>query len=121
MRKILMTFLLLACASFVFAQAGGPSAPKASTPAAVAASSTYAHSRLTYKIIPASNNTWCYDIYVDGRMMIHQPSVPGMPGTEGFKTRSGAEKVAQLVIGKIKKGQMPPTVEITEMKKLKAI
>ena len=42
-----------------------------------------------------------------------------MPGNEGFKTKADASKVAQLVIGKIKKGEMPPTVTIEEMQKLK--
>lgn len=53
--------------------------------------------------------------------MIHQPSVPGLPGNEGFKTKAGATAVAKLVIEKIKKGEMPPTIELAEMKKLKAI
>ena len=53
--------------------------------------------------------------------MIRQASVPAMPGNEGFKTKAGAKKVAQLVIKKIQKGEMLPTVEIEEMKKIKAI
>jgi len=57
----------------------------------------------------------------DGRLMIHQSSAPGLPGNEGFKTKADAEKVAKLVISKIKKGEMPPTVSIEEMKKLKVI
>ena len=40
----------------------------------------------TYNIIEAANNSWCYDVYVDGRLMIHQTSIPGLPGNEGFKT-----------------------------------
>jgi len=53
--------------------------------------------------------------------MIHQTSVPALPGNEGFKTREAATKVALLVIEKIKKGEMPPTISIDEMKKLKVI
>ena len=44
-----------------------------------------------------------------------------MPGNPGFKTKAGAEKVAQLVISKIKKGEPLPTVTIDEVKKLKVI
>ena len=62
--------------------------------------------------------TMCYS---DGRLMIHQSSVPGLPGNEGLKTKADAEKVAQLVIEKIKKGEMPPTVSIEEMKTLNVI
>jgi hypothetical protein len=53
--------------------------------------------------------------------MIHQPSAPGLPGNEGFKTKADAEKVAKLVIDKIKKGEMPPSVTKEEMEKLKVL
>lgn len=77
--------------------------------------------RYTFSIIPAANNTWCYDIYMDKKLFIHQPSIPAVPGNEGFKTKADAEKVAKLVIDKIKKGEMPPSVTIEEMKKLKVL
>lgn len=83
--------------------------------------SQFSNTKLTYKIIVAVNNTFAYDIYADGKLMIHQNSIPAMPGNEGFKTKVAAEKIAKLVIEKIKKGEMPPTVSINEMKKLKAI
>lgn len=81
----------------------------------------YAHAKLSHKIITAVNNTYGYDIYSDGKLIIHQPTVPGMPGNGGFKTKDGAEKVAQLVTTKIGKGEMPPTVTVEEMKKIKAL
>jgi hypothetical protein len=42
---------------------------------------------ISYKIISAPGNTWCYDILLDGLLFIHQPNVPGLPGNEGFKTK----------------------------------
>lgn len=75
----------------------------------------------TYTIIQASNNTWGYDIKAGKKVLIHQPVIPGLPGNEGFKTKSDAEKVARLVIGKIKKGELPPCVTIEELKKLKVL
>jgi hypothetical protein len=75
------------------------------------------NTKLTYKIIDAPDHTFCYDIYADGKLMIHQTSIPAVPGNEGFKTKADAEKVAQLVIAKIKKGEIPPTISIEEMKK----
>ena len=81
----------------------------------------YANTKLTYKIIDAPNHTFCYDVYADARLLIHQTSIPAMPGNEGFKTKADAEKVAKLVMDKIKKGEMPPTVSVEEMKKLKVI
>ena len=83
--------------------------------------SANANTKLAYKIIDAPNNTYGYDVLADGRLLIHQKSIPAMPGNDGFKTKADASRVAQLVIGKIKKGEMPPTVTIEEMKKLKVI
>ena len=81
----------------------------------------YKNSKITYILIPGINKTWGYDILVDNRMKIHQPSIPGQPGNEGFKTKEQAEKVARLVIKKMKKGEMPPSIDANELKKLKAI
>jgi len=75
----------------------------------------------TYTVIPSVNKTWGYDIYLQKRLFIHQPNIPGLPGNEGFKTKSDVKKVARLVIGKIKKGEMPPSVTVEEMKKIKVL
>jgi hypothetical protein len=58
---------------------------------------------------------------LDGKLLIHQTTIPCLPGAEGFKFRPGAEKIAKLVIMKIQKGEMPPTVKIEELKKLKIL
>ncbi len=74
--------------------------------------------KITYKIIDAPNKTYCYDIFIDGKLLIHQPSVPGMPGKQGFLIKSDAEKVAALVIKKVEKGIMPPTIDAKELDSL---
>jgi hypothetical protein len=76
---------------------------------------------ITYQIIDSQNNTFGYDVYRDGKLMIHQTSIPAMPGNDGFKTRDDAVKVAELVMFKIRKGEMPPTVTVEEMKELGVI
>ena len=53
--------------------------------------------------------------------MIHQTNAPALPGNEGFKTKEDASEVALLVLAKIKKGEMPPTISIDEMKRLNVI
>src|SRR4030095_6486666 len=98
-----------------------PSQDSQQSAAQFPASDAYANTNLTYKIIDAPNGTFCYDVFADGRLMIHQTSIPAMPGNEGFKTKEDAAKVAELVIQKIRKGEMPPTVSIEEMKELGAI
>lgn len=72
-------------------------------------------------IIPSANNTWCYDIIKDKKIFIHQTSIPGLAGNEGFKTKSDAEKVARLVIKKLNIGEIPPSVTIIELKELKVL
>ncbi len=103
--------------TIIFAQGKNAGQPVASFPAA----SQFANTQFSYKIIPAVNNTYCYDVLADGKILIHQPSIPGLPGNVGFKTKQDAEKVAKLIISKIKKGEMPPSVTLDELKKLKVI
>lgn len=102
--------------TILYAQA--PASPQANNTVSFPASSATANKILTYQIIDAPNNTFCYDIYADGRLMIHQTSIPGLPGNEGFKTKDDAIKVAEMVVYKIRNGEMPPTVSIDEMKSL---
>jgi hypothetical protein len=76
------------------------------------------NTKLTYKITNATKTTFGYDVYADGRMIIHQPCIPALPGSEGFKSESDAEKVAHLVIEKLKQGATLPTISIDDMKQL---
>jgi hypothetical protein len=72
---------------------------------------------LKVRIIAAESGTWGYDIYSDNRLYIHQPSVPGLAGNKGFRTKGQAQKAAAIVCQKIRKGIMPPTVSIEELRK----
>lgn len=74
------------------------------------------NSNLTYHLIPGYNNTWGYDILLNGKLYIHQPMQPGVVGNNGFITRKEAAYVAKLVIEKIKKKIFPPTVAPLEFK-----
>ncbi len=82
------------------------------------AAEAHANAALTYALIDAPNGTFGYDVFSDGQLLLHQTNVPGQPGVEGCKTKAEAEKLAAFVIGKIKNGQMPPTVETAELKSL---
>ena len=119
----LAAFILFSCVSITMLLAQTPSAPPKpeSNLATFATASASASTKLTYKIIDAPAHTWCYDVFADGKLMIHQTSAPALPGNEGFKTKEDATKVALLVIEKIKKGEMPPTISIDEMKTLNVI
>jgi len=113
-KQLIFTALLFFTFFNVYAQPAEKDSKKVEFPAA----SQFSNTKLTYKIIPAASKTYCYDILSDGRMMIHQPSAPGLPGNEGFKTKMDAAKVAKSVIEKIQKGEMPPSVSVEEMKKM---
>ena len=73
------------------------------------------------KVFSSINRTWCYDIYKNDKVFIHQTSIPAASGNQGFKTKADAKKVARLVIEKLEKGEMPPSVTIDEMKNLKVL
>jgi hypothetical protein len=118
----LAALILFCCVSITMLFPQAHSAPQSDSSAAkFPAASAYANTKLTYKIIDAPKHTYSYDVFADGRLMIHQPSAPALPGNEGFKTKEDATKVALLVIETIKKGEMPPTISIDEMKKLNVI
>ena len=71
---------------------------------------------LSYKIIEGIDHTYGYEISLNGRILVHQPSIPCLKGTKGFVRKEEARKVAELVIAKIRKGIMPPTVTVQELK-----
>ena len=48
----------------------------------------YAKAQIITKIIPSENNTFGYDILVNGKTLVHQPSIPAMSGNRGFSTKS---------------------------------
>jgi len=123
--KSFAALILCCCMSMsmtmLFAQAPSAPAQPDSSAAKFPAASAYANIKLTYQIIDAPKHTYGYDLFADGRLVIHQTSAPALPGNEGFKTKKDAAKVALLVIEKIKNGQMPPTISMDEMKQLNVI
>ncbi len=75
--------------------------------------------QLRYVIINNGKTGFGYDILDQNRIIIHQPSVPGLQGNKGFSTKEDAAKVARLVIKKINKNIMPPTITQQDFKSLK--
>ena len=59
-----------------------------------------------------------YDIILEGKTYVHQPTIPALPGNNGFSTEEQARKVAELVSNKIRNNIMPPTVEVKELDSL---
>lgn len=80
-----------------------------------------AGSEVTYKVIGTAATGYGYEVYSDKKKLIHQPTIPGRSGTTGFRTKADSEKVAKLVVEKLKRGEMPPTVTEEELRKLKVV
>ena len=70
---------------------------------------------VNYEIVETENG-YGYKIFVDGKLYISQPSIPGLSGTAGFESKADARKIAELAISKIKQGIIPPTITLEELK-----
>lgn len=114
--RFLVPFSFLFINASLFAQA-----PSASPAESAGYGQNARASNLKATIINVPNHRFGYDIYLDGRLIIHQPSIPALPSNEGFVTKADAETVARLIIYKISKSPMPPTVTTSELRHLQVI
>lgn len=94
----------------VTAPATQPTVPTDSVAPSPAPASEY-----TYQLIAAPENTFGYDVFKDQTLFIHQPHIPGMPGVKGFAREEQAKKAAELMIEKMNKGIVPPTLSEDEI------
>lgn len=56
---------------------------------------------------------WGYEVLVNDTVIIHQETIPCRAGHSGFPKKEEAAKMADLIINKLKRGQLP-TVTIFE-------
>lgn len=59
-----------------------------------------------------------YDIYVDGKIYVHQPNIPAVQGNRGFTSEQKARRTAELVVYKILNNILPPSVDTRELDSL---
>ena len=64
-----------------------------------------------------TQNGWGYEILVNDTVFIHQETIPCVPGHSGFRKEEQAAKTADLIINKLKRGQLP-TVTIFEQEQI---
>ncbi len=64
------------------------------------------------------DSLWGYDITINNKVYIHQDVIPAINKSTAFYCKEDAEKVAKLVIEKMKKKQMPPAVSKKEIVEL---
>lgn len=72
--------------------------------------------QVLYATFQNADGTWGYDILSAGKVLIHQPNIPAIPGNKGFELETQATQLAQLVVRKINAGIMPPSVSSEEVK-----
>lgn len=76
---------------------------------------------VSYKITKSETTGYGYAIMMDNRLFINQSTIPGQPGNKGFDTEAAADKVAKLVVYKIKNNQFPPSVTREELDSLNVL
>jgi hypothetical protein len=111
-------FIAMALIQFIFISFPGTSIPAGDETVKEVKqrnNNPYAHAEIALKVISAANNTYGYDIFLYGRLFVHQPNIPGLPGNNGFPTKEGAQKVAEFVAKKIRNNEIPPTVTIDDL------
>jgi hypothetical protein len=78
----------------------------------------YKEALIEVKIISSVENTFGYEIWIEGQKTIHQPTIPSVAGNKGFKSKEQAQKVADFVVSKIRNNQMPPSISPKELDSL---
>ena len=78
----------------------------------------YQTNELVTKSDGKTERGWCYDIYLDNKLYIHQPYIPAINGNHYFRSEADARKTADLTVIKIRKNIMPPAISIHELDSL---
>jgi len=76
----------------------------------------FSQKKIEYFIIHVPEDQYGYYIMIDGQMYIEQKTIPAIEGNKGFKTKEDAKKIADLVIQKIREGEIPPTITVEDLK-----
>lgn len=74
-------------------------------------------SRTEYQVQPIRTSAgWGYDVLSHGNVIIHQPTIPGVAGNQGFINENQARQVGERVIRKLKEGKGLPTITPGELR-----
>ena len=111
---VLIAIALFGAISTVFGQV-------TTRPVSMPTAEQVAKANITYEVIDGQDGSYGYDIYMDGKKLIHQPHIPGIAGTTGFRKKEDSQRVAELVIRKLKNKEMPPAITEQELRQLKVI
>ena len=130
MKRSKRIFFLIGCCLFavaVNAQQAGPKLPGNLNADSLkiemakqkkATAKQFAKTRLTAMVTKANNHRYGYYILADGNILIDQKTIPAVPGNNGFISVAEAKRTADFAIKKLKQGEMPPTISVTDLQKL---
>lgn len=79
------------------------------------AANPYENSEITVNTFKEDSG-WGYEVLIDGNIYVHQPNIPAVGGNNGFKNETDARTTGNLAVEKIKKGIIPPTLSVEELK-----
>ncbi len=66
----------------------------------------------------ASLKGYGYNILMDGKLYVHQPHIPAVPGNKGFGSDVDAKKAGNFIKYKVEHHIMPPSVTVEELDSL---
>jgi len=75
-------------------------------------------SMYSYQVIKNDTGGWYYTINKGDKSFIIQKNIPAINQNVAFKDSIQSSLVAKSVLEKLKKGDFPPTITVTELKKL---
>ena len=68
-----------------------------------------------------STTQWGYDIYTGSKLLIHQTTIPSLPGNHGFKSKAAAYKAGSFVTWKLISNIFPPSISKSELDSLQVL
>jgi hypothetical protein len=121
MRSLLQS-LLIGTASLILTSCEEAEKTPVTTNEPVAASAeTISYSVATFVVEDSAGKFlgYGYDIYNGTKKMIHQSTIPGEPGVNGFVSAEEAKRVGKLVVHKLENNSGFPTINRSELDSLK--
>lgn len=76
--------------------------------------------QLSYQIFESEYGGFGYEIMLNNKRIIYQPNIPTETGYLGFTNKADASAAAQLVLKKIRNGEIPPSITKMEIDSLLA-
>jgi PBP1b-binding outer membrane lipoprotein LpoB len=118
----ILSLALLICVSCRQSQPQNSETPATEQPTVTY--NPYADSEITvevFKVDSVENNGstgWGYDVMINGKLYIHQPNIPAVMGNNGFSSEEKARAAGELIVTKIRKNILPPTVTVDELENM---